>query len=252
VKRGVLLEQLTWVEAEAVLTDKSVVVIPLGAASKEHGPHLKLNNDWLIAEYVKQCVLDRADAVVAPTVSYSFYPAFVEYPGSISISQETSTRLLIDICRSLAAFGPRRFYVINTGISTIKALEPAAHDLAGDGILLTYTNYEQVIAPTVLEVSEQEGGTHADEIETSIMLYIAPDSVDMSKAVKDFDKTGKGRLSRSRAAGLTYSPSGIWGDASLATVDKGKRVVQSLIDGVLHDIEVLRDASLPPVLSSAE
>jgi len=48
--KGVLLEDLTWVEAEKILNPNTVVVIPLGAAAKEHGPHLKLKNDWLIAE----------------------------------------------------------------------------------------------------------------------------------------------------------------------------------------------------------
>src|SRR5262249_11103735 len=50
-QRGVLLEDLTWLQAEKVLKPDTIVVIPIGAASKEHGPHLKLKNDWLMAEY---------------------------------------------------------------------------------------------------------------------------------------------------------------------------------------------------------
>src|SRR4051794_35045849 len=80
--KGILLENLTWIEAEKVLTPETVVVIPLGAESKEHGPHLKLKNDFLIAEYLKKRVLQRSNVVVAPTINYSFYPAFLEYPGS--------------------------------------------------------------------------------------------------------------------------------------------------------------------------
>src|ERR1700730_2307051 len=55
--KGVLLENLPWIEAEKVLTRDTVVVIPLGAAAKEHGPHLKLKNDWILAEYLKRRVL---------------------------------------------------------------------------------------------------------------------------------------------------------------------------------------------------
>ena len=65
--KGIPLDQLTWLEAEAALTPSTVVVIPLGAASKEHGPHLRLNNDWTIAEYFKRRVIEMADVVVAPT-----------------------------------------------------------------------------------------------------------------------------------------------------------------------------------------
>src|SRR5918997_4863723 len=119
--KGVLLEDLTWVEAERVLTERTVVVIPLGAASKEHGPHLKLKNDWLMAEYLKRRVLAGADVVVAPTVNYNFYPAFLEYPGSTSLRMETSRDLVVDVCKSLSRYGPRRFYVLNTGVSTLRA-----------------------------------------------------------------------------------------------------------------------------------
>ncbi len=62
--RGVLLEDLTWLEAEKALTAETVVVIPLGAASKEHGPHLKLKNDWLMAEYLS--MNSRADSRRVP------------------------------------------------------------------------------------------------------------------------------------------------------------------------------------------
>jgi creatinine amidohydrolase len=126
---GVLLEELTWVEAERVLTEDAVVVIALGAAAKEHGPHLRLDNDWIMAEYLKRRVLDAADVVVAPTIPYHYYPAFFEYPGSTSLQVSTARDLVVDICRSLARYGPKRFYVLNTGVSTLRALRPAADTL---------------------------------------------------------------------------------------------------------------------------
>jgi creatinine amidohydrolase len=245
VPAGVLLENLSWVEAEASLTSDSIVVIPLGAALKEHGPHLKLNNDWVMAEYLKKEIVEREKVVVAPTVPYFYYPAFVEYPGSVSLALDTARDTIIQLCTSLAAFGPRRFYVINTGISTMKALGPAAEHLAGQGMLLHYTDLDHAIAATAREVGEQEGGSHADEIETSIMLAIAPDLVDMAKAVKDFDKTGHGILCRERTPGKTHSPSGIWGDASLASVEKGNAVVKSLVAAIVNDIHNLRHTDLP-------
>jgi creatinine amidohydrolase len=109
---GVLLEELTWVEAERVLTEDAVVVIALGAAAKEHGPHLRLDNDWIMAEYLKRRVLDAADVVVAPTIPYHYYPAFFEYPGSTSLQVSTARDLVVDICRSLARYGPKRFYTL--------------------------------------------------------------------------------------------------------------------------------------------
>ncbi|MCA1560972.1 MAG: creatininase family protein, partial [Acidobacteria bacterium] len=132
--RSVRLEDLTWVEAEARLGPDTVVVIPLGAAAKEHGPHLKLRNDALLAEQLTKRVIDATTVVVAPAVTYHYYPAFLEYPGSTSLSVATARDMTADIVRSLARYGPRRFYALNTGISSIRALEPAAKVLAAHGI----------------------------------------------------------------------------------------------------------------------
>jgi creatinine amidohydrolase len=80
--QGILLEDLTWREAEQALRSDTVVVIPIGAGSKEHGPHLKLKNDWLLAEYFKRAIKKSAAVVIAPTVNYHYYPAFAYRRGT--------------------------------------------------------------------------------------------------------------------------------------------------------------------------
>jgi creatinine amidohydrolase len=241
---GIVLEDLTWIEAEKVLTPDAVVVIPLGAESKEHGPHLKLKNDFVMAEYLKDRVRDGAKVVIAPTVNYSYYPAFVEYPGSTSLSLETARDTIVAICRGLARFGPRRFYVLNTGVSTVSALKPAAAALAAEGILMRYTDVLTITEDVEKKISQQEGGTHADEIETSMMLYMSPEDVDMSKAVKDYHP-GKGLTRDPTKKDMAYSASGVYGDATLATKEKGRIVTEALVTRTLREIEDLRGAPLP-------
>ena len=239
-QKGVLLEDLTWQEAEKVLKPETIIVIPVGAESKEHGPHLKLKNDFLMAEYFKRRILAAANVVVAPTVNYSYYPAFTEYPGSTTLRLETARDMFVDICRVLAAYGPHRYYALNTGVSTMRALEAAKKILAGDGIEFRYTNILEAGAPAEKQVSRQAGGTHADEIETSMMLYIDPASVDMRKAVKDYHPSEKGGLTRDPNKPGSYSASGVYGDATLATRAKGEAVVQAIVNTILKDIEALR------------
>jgi len=241
-----LLENLTWDEAERVLTPDAVVVIPLGAECKEHGRHLPLNNDFLMAEYFKRRIIAVApkEVIVAPTINYSFYPSFLEYPGSTSLSLETSRAMITDIVRSLAHYGPRRFYILNTGISTLKPLAQAAAELDKMGIVLRYTDFTK--EDPAEKRLRQSGGTHADEIETSMMLYIAPGSVQMKKAVRDFNPDQPGPLSRDPKGRGTYSPTGAWGDPTLATREKGQAVVESLLTTILKDIDDLRHASAVP------
>lgn len=229
--RGRRLETMTWVEAEAVLKEHPLVVIPLGARTKEHGPHLPLNNDWLMAEYLAARVMEDSDVLLLPTVQYGFYPAFLEYPGSVSISSATSRDFIADICRSLGRHGARKFYVLNTGISTVRALEPARELLAAEGLMLEYTDLGEALGAVEKAVRRSEGGTHADEIETSMMLYIAPEAVRMDRAVKDYhpDK-GPGGLTRDPEAKTgVYSPTGSWGDPTLATREKGRIVTEALV-----------------------
>jgi creatinine amidohydrolase len=239
-----LLEDMTWPEAERVLTRDAVVVVPVGAAAKEHGPHLRLANDWTMGDYPRRRLAERTPVVIAPIVGLSYYPAFVEYPGSIGLELDTARDVLVQVVRGLARHGPRRFYALNTGISTLRALGPAAEQLAADGIVLRYTDLSKALAPVERQVAQQEGGTHADELETSMMLYIAPATVDMARAVKDYHP-GTGPLTRNPSGPGTYSPTGSWGDPTLATRDKGERLVRALVDALVADVDALRTAPLP-------
>jgi creatinine amidohydrolase len=244
--RGTLLQELTWLEAERVLTPDTVVVIPLGSASKEHGPHLRLDNDLSLATYFAGRVLKEADVVVAPTVSYHFYPAFREYPGSTHLRFETARDLVVDIVTSLAAYGPKRFYILNTGVSTARPLRASAELLAQQGILMTFTDLSVVDKRLDPNLLKQARGTHADEGETSMMLYMYPKRVNMKLAVKaDTSPADPGPLTRKEGGRGIYSPSGVWGDATLATREKGKVITETTVAQIMQDIADIRTAKLP-------
>src|SRR5262249_15523292 len=132
----------------------------------------------------------------------------------------------------------------NTGISTIKPLSEAAKALASEGVTLRYFDFGEIDA-VVKEVQQQAGGTHADEIETSMMLYIAPNKVRMSRAVKDFSPEHRGPLTRNpkRTEGV-YSPTGAWGDPTLATKEKGQIVVEATLKAIRGDIQNLQSVPL--------
>jgi len=239
--RGAFLADLTWLEAEQRFAHDPVIVLPIGAAAKEHGPHLRLDNDLRLADYWARRLVEELDVLVAPVLAYHFYPAFVEYPGSTTLRLETARDLTIDVVRSIARHGPRRFYALNTGVSTVRALAPARDELAKEGITLAYTDVIALLGPIENEISEQEGGTHADEIETSMMLVIAPDRVDMTKAVKDYVAKGEGGLTRDPNGKGTYSATGTWGDPTLASRAKGERIVEAFFRALLDDVRELTE-----------
>jgi len=237
---SVELEGLTWQQAEKALKKYEVVMIALGARSKEHGPHLQLNNDYLMAEYLKDRVAEEVAVAILPTLQYGYYPAFLEYPGSISLSSDTFRNLILDIARSLAGYGVRKMYVLNTGVSTLPPLQEARDQLAVEGFLLRFLDILAVDKTLPEGILEQEGGTHADEGETSMMLYIAPQTVDMSKAVKDYDPRPNRRgLTRNPQGGGHYSPTGIWGDPTLASREKGRVIVENTVARIIEQVREL-------------
>jgi creatinine amidohydrolase len=241
---GISLADVSWKEAETALTDSTVVVIPLGVAAVQHGPHLKLNNNERLARYLAARVQAAASVVIAPTLTYHFYPSFLEYPGSTSLSDTTARDMTVDIVRSLSKSGPRRFYVLNTGRPTVTPLSEAAKTLTNDGILLGYTDavyrLRDVVALQQLRISV----AHADEVATSMMLFVDPSAVDMKKAVREY-ASGTGALTRKKDTPGVFSESGVLGDATVATREKGQRLVDALLAGALEDIENIRKAPLP-------
>ncbi|MDH3453042.1 MAG: creatininase family protein [Gammaproteobacteria bacterium] len=240
---GYFLADLTWQQAEPLLTPETVVVVPLGAASKEHGPHLRLNNDQVLADYFAHRLCEASEVLICPTLNYHYYPAFTDYPGSVTLSCATAAALTAEVCESLASFGARRFYCLNTGFSTLQPLGMARRRLVAKGCLFAFTELPVLLDSVTTDLAEQAGGTHADEVETSMMLYISPDRVDMQSAVCDY-QPGRG-LSRTPVPGKAHSPSGVYGDATLATLEKGVQFVETVVAGILAGVQKLRDAPLP-------
>jgi len=241
---GVSLADLTWAEAEPYLTASSVVVIPLGSGAVQQGLHLKLNSDERLARYLASRVQPVASVVVAPTLTYSFHPEFAEYPGTASLAQGTAQSMVVDAVRAFAKHGPRRFYVLNTEPSAVTPLSGAAKTLADDGILLGYLEpaYRLQRSPILRQAPIRVA--HADELVTSMMLFVDPAAVDMPRAAREYP-TGSGALTRHEGGRGVFSPSGVLGDARLATKEKGQQLIEALVAAAVEDIEAVKTAPLP-------
>ena len=239
---SVIIENLTWIEAEKVFQTHKIALVALGARTKEHGPHLPLNNDYIMAEYLKTRVMAETSVIVYPTFQYGFYPAFTTYSGSISINDDTFRDFIVNFCKSLSNHGLKKVYILNTRISTLHPIREAAEILATQHKMkLSYLNLLEFDKKLPPDLFSREGGTHADESETSMMLYIAPHLVNMNKAVKDFDNRPNRRgFSRIPTETGVFSPTGIWGDPTLATEAKGKIVVEALIQDIVQHIHHLK------------
>ncbi|MCW5730974.1 MAG: creatininase family protein [Alphaproteobacteria bacterium] len=236
--RGAWLEELTWDEAKDALDGGWPVLFPVGAAAKEHGLHLPLATDYLIARDLAERLLERLPILVAPVIGFGHYPAFLSYAGSQSLSAATFIALIVELAEGLIAQGARRIAYLNTGVSTEAPLQIAARQVFDrHGVRPAIADLRR-LGRNADHVLARPGGGHADERETAIMLAIAPERVRLARAALRpgaADEAGQVlrqpvRLSPVAADGCLTSESGATGDASAASAEKGHIVLASILE----------------------
>jgi creatinine amidohydrolase len=240
-----LMEFMTWPEIEQRIKELPFIIIPLGPKLKEHGFHLPMNTDYIMAEYFRDQLLMKFDIMSASTIDINYFPAFTEYPGSEHLTLETATQLVYEKCKCHVNHGVTHIYIINMGISTNKVLYEIRERLKKENVILDYTDHKIFDEyPEIKNLQQQQRGTHADELETSMMLYIKPEVVHLHKAVKDdndeIDPSHPGPLTRNPSAKIgVYSPTGVWGDPSLASIEKGEIIVKKYIELMAQQVSTL-------------
>lgn len=232
--QGLFVADSSWQCVHKALEAGAVAILPVAAACKEHGLHLPMNTDYVQAQWLCRRLADKRQVVIWPAVSYGYYPAFTDYPGSCSLSSGTFENMLVDIFEDILRVATRNILVVNTGLSTIPPLQAAIERSLDSGKIRLANVYEGArVRSVIAQIEEQSNGSHADEIETSIMLEIAPQKVTMSAAVACTRRFGSGPLSRTDPAHPNYSPSGVYGDPRLASREKGELLAQAILDDLM-------------------
>jgi creatinine amidohydrolase len=224
------IERMHWDEVARRIEDGAVAILPIGAAAKQHGFHLPLNTDRIQAEWLAGRMAEKIDALVWPTLTYGHYPAFVEYAGSSSLSISTFEALVREVAGQILGSGCLKLLVLNTGVSTLAPADRALARLANERVKHLWI-YEGPRYPRIArQLSEQSHGSHADELETSLMLALAPHLVDMSRAEASpmIAKAAPGRLTPTDKTSPNYSRSGSFGDPTLATLEKGEALLAAI------------------------
>ncbi len=227
---------LTWDAVARRIADGALAIVPIGAAAKEHGWHLPMQTDQIQAEWLSARLAETFDALIWPTLTYGYYPAFAAYAGSCSLSSQTFETLVHELVASLLGYGPR-VLIVNTGISTLDPVDHAIAALRDPSRVLHLKIHDgPAYCDTARRLATQAHGSHADELETSRMLALAPQSVVMARAAAGSAKPpGPGPLQHDDPEGANYSQSGTIGDPAGATRAKG----EALLAAMLQD---MRDA----------
>ena len=239
VSNSITVETSTWHEVQQAMAQGMTCIVPIGASCKEHGLHLPLNTDSVQANWLGKQLSLRFPLIVWPLVSFGYYPAFVDYPGSWSISENTFTSCMLDIIESIAKHGSNKIILLNTGISTIRPLEVALTQSIFNARTILINVYSgKHVQAAIKELEEQKQGGHADEIETSIMLAIDHMLVHMDRAQPGLEDIKRGPLNLNDPTQENYCPTGAMGDATLATAEKGKKILEAILEDVSDELSM--------------
>ena len=230
------------------LVERIVAVLPLGA-TEQHGPHLSCGVDTVLTEGVLRSALSLVPADVPvlalPTLAVGLSPEHARFAGTLTLRSQTVLQLWTDIGESVAAAGVRKLLLFNGHGGHQGALDLVARDLrARCGLQVWWTSWMQL--PLLDEhgqrhdwpfsADEQRFGIHAGAIETSMMLALAPQQVDMTRAQRFGSQAEQraqrgGLLGDGRSAKLGWQMqdinlAGAAGDASAASAEQGERMVR--------------------------
>lgn len=208
--------ELAWPDAER-LAGGSVLAIPLGA-TEQHGPHLPLSTDTDIAVAIVDAVADHPQVIAAPPVAYGASGEHQAFAGTLSIGQEATERLLVELCRSASATFAQIVLVSCHG-GNAGPVARAVAQLRGEG-------------RDVRAWEPRFGGdAHAGRTETSLMLAIAPDRVCIAEAATGATAPIAALLPQLQREGVrAVSANGVLGDPLGATAREGRELLERAAD----------------------
>ncbi|MEI6702301.1 MAG: creatininase family protein [Deltaproteobacteria bacterium] len=234
------IEEMTMPEFEAGLLKTRIVLIPFGSV-EEHGPHLPLSTDTFEAYQVCIKAAERRPLFVAPPVHYGNCRSTSCHPGTISISTTTLKSLFKDIVQSLRSHGLHTFIAVSghAGGAHCAALQEAGEELIAchNDISVAVVTEFLLARDLGKELIETPGDCHAGEIETSRIMHSHPGLV-KGTASAEYPNFPPGILVRDKRR---HWPGGVWGDPGKATVAKGARIEELVVEGLLKLIRNIEE-----------
>jgi creatinine amidohydrolase len=243
--RRIHLQELTWEEAKARAEDGATVVLPAGSI-EQHGPHLPVETDsrlvWEVATRAAAKAAERVNLLVAPPLYFGYSTHHRSFPGTMTLSGATYTKVLVELCQSLIRNGFRRIFILNGHGGNSDPISMAIRELRDthDQVMLGTAAYWSIAAKALGRVRESPSGgmSHACELEASLMWHLRPELVKPERFQKRITVWQhpllKDDLLESGQVKLAFhfpdvTPTGFQGDPTLASREKGARFLELIV-----------------------
>jgi creatinine amidohydrolase/Fe(II)-dependent formamide hydrolase-like protein/7-cyano-7-deazaguanine synthase in queuosine biosynthesis len=248
--------ELTWPEAQSRFKEVDVALLPVGSL-EQHGPHLPLDTDAFDANYLARQVAQSCSdpkPLVLPLIPYGVSYHHEDFSGTIKISPQALSQLAYEIGISAARNGITKLVIINGHGGNIPALQFAAQMINRDAHIFTCVETGETSEKDVLSLIDTPNDVHAGEIETSTTLAIRPHMVRRNKMRKLIPRFSSRYLNFSTKRSVEWnariariSSSGVLGDPTKASKEKGKKIWAVMIKHLVEFVEDLKNMSLDEI-----
>lgn len=248
-----MLGELSWPDARDRFKEVDIALLPVGAI-EQHGPHLPLDTDAFDAGYLAEKVAEACTdpkPLVLPLIAYGVSYHHEDFPGTISINNDTLTKLVYDIGISAARNGITKLVIINGHGGNIPSLKFAAQMINRDAHIFTTVDSGETSDVDLDKICETPNDVHAGEIETSTALFNRPNLVNMKLAKKFIPKFSSQYLDFSAKRSIEWfartskiSKTGILGDPTKASAEKGKKMWEIMITNLVELVEHIKGLTL--------
>ena len=202
-----------------------IALLPVGAL-EQHGPHLPLDTDTVLATGVGRRIADRIGGWLLPAIGYGEAWSAENWPGTISLGADTLQRTIEDIARGLARIGVAGLVTVNGHFGNRAPIAAATYPLPV--LHLDYPGLEEAAAEFCVSKPAGPGFYHADEVETSMMLALAPEAVRMERAVAEYPTFPADFGTRPMQL-REFNSSGVFGDPRPATATTGEKILGRVV-----------------------
>lgn len=236
------LKKMSWTEFDERRKHCKTVIIPAGAI-EVYGPQLPLGSDSIISEAICERVAEKTDAIIGPFIEVGESAVLYQFPGTIKIRPESYSMIMSDILDSLIHWGFENFLFINMHAGNVPIISQLCREYQrSHSIKCAQIDWWRFTQPHTTDICEHSGWMahgHASECGTSLMLYLHPEYVEKSKAQC---VTLDSKFSKYPDI-ITYdefkekSNSGILGDATCASKEKGEKIVEICVDRIVQFME---------------
>jgi creatinine amidohydrolase/Fe(II)-dependent formamide hydrolase-like protein len=248
-----ILARMSWPEAKERFKKVDVALLPVGAI-EQHGPHLPLDTDAFDADYLARRVAEGCKPprpLVLPPIHYGVSYHHEDFSGTLSVGPDTLSRMVHEIGLCAARHGIRKLVIINGHGGNGPALHFAAQMINRDSQIFTCVETGETSDADISSIAETLNDVHAGEIETSTALAVRPELVRLDAARKHVPRFTSRYLnfSSKRSVGwyshtAKISRTGVLGDPTRASSDKGRRMWEVMIKNLIEFIEDLKKLSL--------